>query len=99
MKKLNGVFILAISVLRFTVSILIRHIGISASLFKTGKNNLLIDHLDVNHLFKSKNKRSKVGFLCSVLFYGHLNRFVRLCGFILFLCLMMQSIVIGCGIP
>ena len=33
----------------------------------------------------SQTKCSKVGFLCLVLFYGRLNRFVRLCGFITFL--------------
>ena len=37
---------------------------------------------------------SKVGFLYSVLFYGRLNRFVRLCGFITFLWLMMW---LNCG--
>ena len=44
-------------------------------------------------VYSSQMKRSKVGFLCSMLFYG------RLCGLITFLWLMMCLIVVGCEIP
>ena len=44
----------------------------------------------------SQMKQNKVGFLRSVLFYGHLN---WLSGLITFLWLMMWLIVVGCQIP
>ena len=47
----------------------------------------------------SQMKHSKVGFLCSVLFYSGSNRFVQLCVFITFLWLTIWVIVVGCGIP
>ena len=50
-------------------------------------------------VYSSRKKRSKEGFSYSVLFYGRLNRFVRVCGFITFLWLTILLFVVGCGIP
>ena len=48
-------------------------------------------------VYSSQKKRSKVGILYSLLFYGRLNRFVQLCGFITFLWLAMLLFVVGWG--
>ena len=53
------------------------------SLCKTGKKlidrSVCIEKMLI--VCSNQMKCSKVGFLCSVLCYGHLNRFVQLCGF------------------
>ena len=69
------------------------------SLFKTERKttcrSITLHRKDANRLFKS----IKCVFLCPILFYGRLNRFVQLCGFITFLWLIMWLIVVGWGIP
>ena len=50
-------------------------------------------------IYSSQKKHSRVGILCSVLFYGCLICYAWLCGFITFLWLMMWLIVVGCRIP
>ena len=50
-------------------------------------------------IYSSQKENSKVGFLCQVLFYGNLNRFAWLCGFITFLWLMLRLTVVGCKSP
>ena len=75
------------------------------SLFKTGRKStyILIDRFTYVEkmviVYSNQKNRIKMGFLYSVLFYGHLNRFVRLCDFITFLWLAMWLFVLGCGIP
>ena len=72
------------------------------SLCKTRRKQLIDQSLHTEKMVivcSSQMKRNKVGFLRSMLFYGRLNRFVWLCGFIKFLWLTMWVIVVHCGIP
>ena len=68
------------------------------SLFKTEEKRLVDRSLCIEKMLivcSSQIKCSKVGFLDLVLFYGRLNCFVLLCGFITFLWLTMWLTVVG----
>ena len=62
------------------------------SLFKLERKQLIDRLLHLEKMlivYSSQNKRGKVVFLYSMLFYSRLNRFVLFCGFVTFLWLMM----------
>ena len=71
-------------------------LGILVLCLKLKEKQLVDQLLCIERMYSSQKKHSKVDFLCSVPFYGHLN---RLCDFITFFWLTMWLIVLGCGIP
>ena len=67
--------------------------------FKTKALRFGSDEGRVKQNWRRVSLQGQVSFLCSVVFYGRLNRFVWLCGFITFLWSTMWLIVVGCVIP